>query len=517
MRIVRAGTLATLLAFGLVGAAVTPAVADETSSICAVTADYVMGTSDSVVGVRLQAFDCSNRAIPFAGEVSLAQIDDATGPNWSLGQHTSDQQVQSADGAAVVALIDVGSLQPGQATVDWSLTAPGEAVPYRPGRNGEARWIRLTDGAFFPGYDWSGGTRVASTTPYGFMHLQQSLWGCDTVLIEQSQCVVSRRTHEDETWQRGYKLTITWPDPGDDALGRPYTRCLLLPRLGLFWHFSSTNPVATLGFMVNVDVPADWGSYTIPIGTGTSFPGGVTPGSTSIDVDYRCYTDEGTVHGYSSMMTVHDELIPDVPPSDPTTIDVQAAPDGIDADAGGSVARGAAPLQGYDMSVVGEDGTVVASSTVPADGMTPMTTRTTAVGATGSRSSHAFRHLKPGRYTVRVTAFNSVGSSGTLTSRTIAVTAPAALTAPRSVITRPRHGRIRISWSAPKHTGGGLAKYVVRVSKGGRLLQSATLHASARAFTTKVVHGRGGYRVTVAAGAKDGRTASLTRTVRIKR
>lgn len=535
MRIGRPKSLAVLVAAGLVAAGGTSASADEGSSICSVSADLVLGTSDSVIGARVQAFGCDREPIAFSGTVDIVQTTLSGSSQPTFGAATPPVRVSSPNGAAVVGLVDVSSLEAGSGMLDYDLVAVGESVHHRPSASqGSGVSLRLGSGPTFPGEPFSGGTRALGTTPYGYMRLQQDEWGCDTVRLTSSVCELSTRTTEDQTWQRGYKLTMTWPDPGTDEAGNRYSRCVLWPRLGLFWHYSSTNPVATLSYSIVLDVPAGWGSYTLPIGAGTSLPPTITPGRSTIVVDYSCYSTSGAERRLSAPMTVTDQLVPDLPPTQPTEVSADPAADAIDAGASGSVALGAAQLQGYDMSVVDSGGSVVRAARVPAAGpvraaSAPTATTQTSVvrtaafrtatvaTAAGRPVNHAFRGLRPGRYTVRVAAFNSIGSSETVSSRVVTVKAPARLSAPRHTAVTYRTSRLRVRWAAPSATGGGIARYRVVVRHGAHVVQKAAVRASARSFTSKRVTRSGRYRVTVTAVAKDGRSTSAGRSISIRR
>lgn len=522
---------------GLVASIGSPAIADpaSTSAICNVTADTVMGASETVIGVRVQAFDCSGNALAFHGIVTVAPIDDVNASPWTYGTSAAPAAVASEDGSSAIGLVDIGALPTGFGRVMYDLTAEGDASAFVEPTYDSNNSVLLTRDPGWASTTWTDLTHTGTPVAYTFMQHERDLWGCDTVLNIDAACVLSTDTSRDQTWQKGYKLTLTWPDPGLDSSGRPYQRCRV--RSGVVLTATMPGPngsPSSTAFPVAIDVPASWTSYTLPLGDDIRFPSWVTPGSSTLDVSYWCYSNRGTGTDWTGLKTVDRVLVPDLPPTEPTSIDVTAADGGLVATPGGSVALGAAPLQGYDVALVDEGGTTLDTETVPASTVTPMRVTTSSVVA-ASAAGRKFSNLEPGRYTVRVNAFNSVGASDAVTSSVVTVSAatpspsptkstspapvqiaPAKLrvTGPREVKSRGVHGRVVLSWSKPASAGTGVVAYRIVVHRGKHLVQRASLKPSHRSFTTKRLAAKATYRVTVTVVTKDGRTSSVSRTVR---
>lgn len=300
-------------------------------------------------------------------------------------------------------------------------------------------------------------------------------------------CVQTQPTTGDESWQRGYKLTWVWTTPLDQN-GDPYQRCVLQ-------YFNPPTPDDQEELSpLQVDVDASWGTFTIPLRGYGWLLAGIKAGATRLDEQYFCYTD-GV--GSSDIISSGSALIPDLPPTDPTTAATTASDDDVSVATGGSVVLGVAPLEGYDISVVSSSGAVVADAqAAPLPAPAPGAARVPTAGATVKNPArHLFRNLPEGTYTVKVRSFNTIGASAALSTKTIRIThLPPGPAKKLTVAKQGSHG-VTVRWTAAASTAG-VAHYRLTLIRGSHQVATVTVGAKTRSHTfSKLSHGT--YRVTI--------------------
>lgn len=312
-------------------------------------------------------------------------------------------------------------------------------------------------------------------------------------------CVQTERTTPDESWGEGFKVTFSWTDP-DDWRGIPYERCVLE------YYNPQTQYSAESMAPVQIDVPADWGSYTFPLTQYGWLMDGIAAGATSVKTETYCYSSG---IGASLRTNGTADLVPDVVRG--AAVDATATPTddaGLAVSARSSMLASAASGAGalYSVAVTGTGGGEAAS----ADFATPpaVRTATTAIrmssmavsgGSTtvlAAKASTVLSGLRPGRYTVLVSARGLLG----------AVTAPARTTVTIPQLTAPAvravaaHTSARVSWKVPVALDGGrITGFRITVKVGTHTVLHRAVKASAHSLRLTHLRARTAYDVTVRA------------------
>jgi hypothetical protein len=490
---VRRRTITALLAAvataaGLVAAA-SPASAAPVPGQSSIFYSFVsrsMQPTGDRIGLTVQVFGYHHEPLAYSGTAILSS---------ELGGASATVPIASADGsssdvsASTAGMTPGDFMTPGTVTVSLELTAAGDDTAWH-SSVGLGNLVQFNGGP--PHLD---GPQESIWWP-----IAQD-WGCDRVVYagyggssNYLTCVTNRPTTGDETWQRGYKLTFNWtPQTAPD--GHQYERCKL------WFILPSTNGAPQNTYMMGVDVPGSWTTYTVPLPS-NSVDYALTPGSTTLDQRVSCF-DYGQTAG--AEQTQPGALVPDIPPTQPTTADVAADGSDVDATVGGSRALGVSPMQGYRTSLVDANGAVVTSAVIRAGAV-----RSASVSASGKpagRVVHTFGHIKPGTYRLRVSSFNAIGTSAVTESSVVHVTGRTAVSAPRSVKARATASKVQLRWKAPTRAGSGIAKYRIVLTRGTHHV-TKTVSAKQHALTLKKLHSRTKYRVSVTAIDTAGHTGA---------
>ena len=501
--------ISVAVAAAVVGA---PAAFADSSRIVRVEFVRLFETDPHLVRVRLAAYDSGGSAVPFTGVFRLTNtFSTSSYPNYAQSSEIMDTAISGDSGIAVFS-VDIRHLHQNSlgANASWSLTATGDSMAFdRLGPQGpndptahRTIYLQVPDD---PALTIPGVAATDSIVSMGDVRSGEAVngsWPCEEMDLTFGlpSCVVNTPTTGDEQWQKGAKLQFHWTPPRD-ADGQLYRRCLVWPYVNVT-HWVNGELTGS-SQAPQLDVPGDWSTYTLPLDSVHRVIG-VDFGRSVVEWSLGCYNSSadplvGDIH--------QADQVPDLPPSQPTTVTLTPDASGVTVTAAGSQQLGVAKMLGYSARLVNDAGTTVATVKLPATGSVQTSSLKRPKGASASVA-----HVAPGRYRVIVNAYNSVGSSYSKASKAVAVAKP--LSAPaRLAASRTRSGA-RISWAAPKHTGAGIAHYRVVVMKGTRTVLSKLLPARRHAWSIAKLARAGRFTVQVQAIAKNGASAASSRTLK---